>query len=435
MRSRRNGLAATLLVTLLLLFVAAACVPVAPPGPVAVSVGYADGANGLSPWSGSPNTTFLGEGPQCCLTHGPDNGSNGYDSGAIAISNTSSSTYTLDEVSVDFGGGSTPSHFQLWDSALPIRVPPGHRVILTMDNAFNFDTSDLFGEACHRNSGVVPAVHVTVNGSTTTYLDDWQVLNSDGADQASCPGDISERHAFTRLWPGSQPALAPVNDVPPALTGPAVEHRVESALFGAWHASPPPVEALNWLRCDSFGGHCAGIYGATSVNYLPTSADVGHSLRVAVVASNSTGSAFTASAASPDVRSAASTSQLGNTSTGNTSLFITGPTELTSAVTAAHTARLNDLSFFARGAGNTQAFTASVYALNNGVRGALLASSSPVTVPGATNGRWYEAALPAITLNGGQHYLLSLTNSGAFNATYVGASTNAGISMFLDTTP
>ncbi len=58
---------------------------------VAVALGYADSATGLTPWSGSANTTFIGEPPQCCATHGPDNGSPGYDSGAIEVTNTGAS--------------------------------------------------------------------------------------------------------------------------------------------------------------------------------------------------------------------------------------------------------------------------------------------------------------------------------------------------------
>ncbi len=59
-----------------------------PPAGVVVSVGYADSASGLTPWSGSADTTFIGEPAQCCATHGPNNGGVGYDAGAIEVSNT-----------------------------------------------------------------------------------------------------------------------------------------------------------------------------------------------------------------------------------------------------------------------------------------------------------------------------------------------------------
>ena len=51
----------------------------APPSGVTVALGYANGTSGLTPWAGSPDTAFIGEGPQCCLTHGPDDGSPGFD--------------------------------------------------------------------------------------------------------------------------------------------------------------------------------------------------------------------------------------------------------------------------------------------------------------------------------------------------------------------
>ncbi len=192
-----------------------------PPGLV-VSVGYADSASGLTPWSGSAHTVFIGEPPQCCATHGSNNDLPGYDAGAIEVSNNTASPLTVDAVSADFGGSSYPPHFDLWAGSTSPRLPqtlnPGMSLVMTMTSAFNFDTSDLFGEACHVNTRVVPVVRVTVNGHETDYHDDHQILNSDGADLASCPRDVSEQHSFTPVRAGDQPAAAPINDLPPVVT-------------------------------------------------------------------------------------------------------------------------------------------------------------------------------------------------------------------------
>ena len=217
------------------------------------------------------------------------------------MTNTDASAVTLDAVTADFGGGSTPSHFDLWGggtaATLPQTVAPGGHVVMTMTSSFNLDTSDLFGEACHVNSGVVPDVHVTVDGVLTDYRDDHQILNSDGADLASCPDDVSETVPFTAVTAGDQAPAAPVDDVAPALTGPAIVGRVFSGLPGGWNAAPPPTLTSQWTRCDSAGADCTPIAGATSANYLPVAADVGDTLRFQVSAANDSGAVTRASGA------------------------------------------------------------------------------------------------------------------------------------------
>ena len=202
-----------------------------PPPNLSVALGYADSATGLTPWAGSANTIFIGLAvPPCCATHGPNNGGKGYDTGAIEITNSGSGPVTVNAVTVDFGGGSSPSHFDIWGGGtagrLPLQLPPGNHLVLTRGSESKFDTSDLFGEACHINTGIVGVVHVTVNGLTTDYQDDHQILNTDGADTAACPGDISEQIEFTTVLPGAQPPAVPVNDIAPSVTGVAIQSRI-----------------------------------------------------------------------------------------------------------------------------------------------------------------------------------------------------------------
>jgi Polysaccharide lyase len=54
-----------------------------------------------------------------------------------------------------------------------------------------------------------------------------------------------------------------------------------------------------WKRCDSTGGSCAAISGATSSSYQLGSGDVGATVRLAVTASNSAGSSTATSLATP----------------------------------------------------------------------------------------------------------------------------------------
>ena len=409
-----------------------------PPPGVAVALGYADSAAGLTPWSGSPGTVFIGEGPQCCATHGPDNGSPGYDGGAIEISNSGSASVTVNSVLVDFGGGSTPSSFALWTRStapsLPQTVSPGGHLVLTMTSGFNFDTSDLFGEACHINSGVVPVVHLTLNGAVTDYMDDHQILNSDGADKASCPGDISEQVAFTTVVPAAQAAAAPINDVAPSLTGVASQSHVLSGFAGAWNASPPPSIALQWLRCNSSGASCAAVSGQTNPTYIPVAADVGSTIRLGITASNPSGKSTLYSAPTAVVASSPATAQMGDTSTGFSSVYVQTTTELSSVFQAASSGKTIDFEFFARGAGGTQVFTPRIYSATNGVKGTLLGTGTAVTVPMGTNGRWYVSSLSGVTLTAGAQYVLALEPSGT-KSTYLGAEPSGEMSFFVDYQP
>ncbi len=410
-----------------------------PPDGVVVALGYADSASGLTPWAGSPGTTFVGTAPQCCATHGPDNGNPSYDSGAIEIDNTGTSSVVVDSVSVEFGGGSSPSSISLWGSgqadALPHTLLPGENLVLTMTAGFNFDASDLLGEACHPDTGVVPVVHVTLNGALTDYRDSHQILNTGGADLASCPRDVSEQTPFTTVLPGDQPAAAPVNIVPPALAGTAMQGRVLSGIAGGWSASPPPALAFEWLRCDADGINCTVIPGADTSTYIATLDDVGSALRFAVTASNDSGGTVVLSPPTSLVLAGAPVGQLGNTSTGFTSTDVSNRNEIGSLFTASASGTAVDLEFFARGARNDQAFTPNLYEVAADNTATLLATGAAITVPRGSDGQWYVSDLPATTLQAGTRYYLALDPSGAPTGTYVGSEMDGTLSVFVDYTP
>ena len=64
---------------------------------------------------------------------------------------------------------------------------------------------------------------------------------------------------------------------------------------GTWTGSGLSF-SYQWQRCDANGTACIPIPGATTLDYLPTSADVGHALQFCVTASNSGGSSTSCSA-------------------------------------------------------------------------------------------------------------------------------------------
>lgn len=162
---------------------------------LSVSVGYAEDKHQSSlspaafpvPWSGSPNTIFLGNpvyGSSPCgtLPHC-------FDGGAIRLDNSGSSDVTVNSVSVD-DHSSVPGGkiFNLWGS---FTVPAGESVILAENppgndpTSDNFDTSGAPSGNCTAIS-VAPTVTITIGGVPTTLVDSTHVLDTNGIDTESC---------------------------------------------------------------------------------------------------------------------------------------------------------------------------------------------------------------------------------------------------------
>jgi hypothetical protein len=113
-------------------------------------------------------------------------------------------------------------------------------------------------------------------------------VNSDGAGTAqSKPTDIITK----------APASAPRNTREPKVNGTPQEDQTLTADPGDWSGSQPIQFAYRWRRCDDKGGDCVNT-PVTAQTYKLASADVGHTLRVLVTASNSVGSAAAISNAS-----------------------------------------------------------------------------------------------------------------------------------------
>jgi hypothetical protein len=99
------------------------------------------------------------------------------------------------------------------------------------------------------------------------------------------------------------PANAPVATSRPTISGSSIEGNTLTAGNGAWNGATPTF-AYQWQRGDSAGAGCANILGATSHTYSPSSLDVGNTLRVIVIATNSAGSFSSISHQSSTIRGA-----------------------------------------------------------------------------------------------------------------------------------
>jgi PKD repeat protein len=169
-------------------------------GQVAVYVGYYDThhANNLpkpNPWQGSPNVLFQGT---------PDSSSGGWDSGGVRVDNLSGASLPFVSITVDVGD----KHFALWNT---VSLAAGQTLIVAQTAFQNFDTSDTSPAGCYGCDpslcttevvSTVPVVHVTVDGTTTNYLDTKQVLNTKGVDGAGCNPPVSApvRNDESQTW-------------------------------------------------------------------------------------------------------------------------------------------------------------------------------------------------------------------------------------------
>lgn len=87
----------------------------------------------------------------------------------------------------------------------------------------------------------------------------------------------------------------PSNTAPPTISGAAQVGQRLTESHGSWSNSPTSY-SYQWEDCDSSGNNCQAISGATGQSYTLTGSDAGHTVRVVETATNSAGSAQSASA-------------------------------------------------------------------------------------------------------------------------------------------
>jgi hypothetical protein len=89
--------------------------------------------------------------------------------------------------------------------------------------------------------------------------------------------------------PAEEGPLAPSNISSPLVTGSAVEGQTLKVSNGSWTGLPISF-SYRWQDCNASGGGCSAIAGATTAAYKLKAADVGHTVRAVVTASNLLGS-------------------------------------------------------------------------------------------------------------------------------------------------
>ena len=121
---------------------------------------------------------------------------------------------------------------------------------------------------------------------------------------SNAAGSASTSSVQTAMVTGVPPA-PPSNTALPQVSGTTTQGGTLTTTTGSWSGSPTAF-TYAWQDCNSSGGSCTIIRGASSNTYTLGSGDVGLTIRVVVTASNAGGSASATSAQTATVAAAAS---------------------------------------------------------------------------------------------------------------------------------
>ncbi|MGH2832381.1 MAG: hypothetical protein ACRDK2_06360, partial [Solirubrobacteraceae bacterium] len=153
--------------------------------------------------------------------------------------------------------------------------------------AYQWQRCDAFGAGC------VNIIAATSSSYTPVAADVGMTIRA-LVTASNSVGTSSVASAVSEIVTGP-----PINTQAPALSSSSpVEGTQLSVSNGTWGGYPSPAFTYQWQDCNGAGESCANIAGATNSNYTPVAADVGHTLKATVTATNTIGTASSSSGAS-----------------------------------------------------------------------------------------------------------------------------------------
>jgi hypothetical protein len=169
---------------------------------------------------------------------------------------------------LDISGQTLTASEGLWTGTEPIGY------------AFQWQQCSKAGSECEDIAGQTKSTYVITNGDATHTL---RVI----VKASNVAGATEKESAVT----GEVLGVGPENTEAPKVSGTATAGQLLTASSGKWSGTEPIVYEYEWLRCNAGGGECATAAGASLLpTYSVAAADVGHTLRVKVIAKNIAGS-------------------------------------------------------------------------------------------------------------------------------------------------
>jgi fibronectin type 3 domain-containing protein len=247
------------------LFVPLGISPASAASPLNVFAGYFDthsvpfSSNQPNPWPFTDPSSFDGT---PCPSY--PNDTTCWDAGAIRLDNPGSTDVTGVKVAVTIGSKT----YGLWGSSQTVKA---HGMLVltetgTSKNSENFDGSDEPPNSYNGgnttscvDSGAIPNVQVTIAGTTTSYLDTGQVLNTAGVDIAHClngkfvSGRMDESHPWVQI--GTSSVVAP--SAPQSLAATAGSGSVSLTWGAPTSNGGAAITGYNVYRGTSSGGESA----------------------------------------------------------------------------------------------------------------------------------------------------------------------------------
>jgi WD40 repeat protein len=205
----------------------------------------------------------------------------------VAVNRAGRSTPALSAATANVAGTHGPRPVNLTAPALGGNAVPGQQLSASngtwggapLSFEYEWQRCDALGAACTSVAGANSATYTVAQADTGSTL--RVAVIADNVAGESEPA-VSAASALVNA------SAPPENIAPPVLSGAAQAGKQLSASPGSW-AGAPAAFAYRWKRCNAHAIKCRGIASAKRATYTITSADIGKTLRVTVIASNSVG--------------------------------------------------------------------------------------------------------------------------------------------------
>ena len=152
--------------------------------------------------------------------------------------------------------------------------------------SYQWEDCDSLGITCSAINGATQSTYTLQSGDVGDTIRSLVTATNAGG---STPASSAQTAVVSTPSP-------PSNTTAPAVSGTAQQGQTLTSTNGSWTGSPTGY-AYAWERCNSSGASCTTISGATQSTYTLASADVNHTIRSVVTATNAGGSTPATSAA------------------------------------------------------------------------------------------------------------------------------------------